>query len=183
MAGFPATGARAPARQRKTGRLPRWTLKIQDKFLEALQTCLNVRRSAAIVGLTARSAYQLKRRDADFARRWAEALDVGYSDLELRLLNHSIHGVERTETVHDAMGKVKHFKVTHSFPHGMSMRLLLAHRKEVQAYRAAQVRPAVDAAAMDAKVKAHMDMVRAQLRATYGERKADPSADLPDASP
>jgi hypothetical protein len=183
MAGFPATGGHAPARQRKAGRPPRWTLKIQDKFLEALQTCLNVRRSAAIVRLTARSAYQLKQRDADFARRWAEALDVGYSDLELRLLNHSILGCERTETVHDAMGKVKHFKVTHSYPQGMAMRLLLTHRKEVEAYRAAQVRPLVDVAAMDAKVKAHMDMVRAQLRATYGQQKADTSTDLSDASP
>ncbi len=176
MAGFPAKSRRAPARRGKVAEPPRrWTLKLQDVFLESLQTCLNVRRSAEIVKLTARSAYQLKKRDAAFAQRWAEALDAGYSDLELRLLGHSIHGHERTETLHDAAGKVKQYKVTHSYPHGMAMRLLLAHRKEVQAYRAAQMQPVADET-IGERVRAHMDMVRARLRAEAEEIERGPSA-------
>ncbi len=104
-----------------------------------LGTCLNVRRAVDAVGLSCSAAYQLKRRDPEFARGWAEALDEGYTNLEFEMLRQSIEGCERTETVKESPdGPVKQVKIIHSYPHNVAMRLLQAHREEVLAFRHAE---------------------------------------------
>jgi hypothetical protein len=113
-----------------------WTVTRQRRFLTALERSLNVSESARIAGTTAKSAYDFKRRDPEFARAWRAALDKGYCELELTLLRQAVHGSERTETVIDGKaGEIRQIKTVHSYPQAMAMRLLLAHRAEVEAFR------------------------------------------------
>lgn len=145
------------------GSARRWTKDRQLAFAATLAVCLNVTRAAEAVGMSPRSAYLLKQRDAGFARAWAEALDLGYSDLEFEMLRQSVQGSERTETVRDGgSGDIKQIKVVRSFPHGLAIRLLQAHREEVVAFRLAQMERQDDEAVM-ARVQAHMDLVRERL--------------------
>lgn len=163
MAAFPATGGRAPPRRRRIGRPAGWTGDKRKLFLAMLGTCLNVRRAAGAVGLSCSAAYQLKRRDPDFARGWAEALDEGYANLELEMLRQAIEGWERTETTRETPdGPIRHVKIIHSYPHNVAMRLLQAHREEVLAFRHAEAERREDED-VGARVRAHMDMVRGRL--------------------
>ncbi|WP_187336470.1 hypothetical protein [Novosphingopyxis iocasae] len=54
-----------------------WTLARQRAFIAALADLGSVSRAAASVGISARSAYRLKRRDdaASFSKAWDRALD------------------------------------------------------------------------------------------------------------
>ncbi|MBO9574489.1 MAG: hypothetical protein J7494_02010 [Sphingobium sp.] len=165
MAGFPATGGHAPPRRRSMGRSGGWTNDKRQIFLTMLSTCLNVRRAVESVGLSYSSAYQLKRRDREFARDWAEALDQGYDNLELEMMRQAIEGCERTETVQETLdGPVTQVRIVRSHPHGMALRLLQAHRVEVQIHRRAQDELDSDED-IAARVRAHMDIVRGRLRA------------------
>jgi hypothetical protein len=115
-----------------------WSATRRRRFLTALEQSLNVSESARTVSTTAKSAYDLKRRDPEFATAWREALDKGYCELELSLLRQAVHGSQRTETVIDGKaGEIRQIKTVHSYPQAMAMRLLLAHRAEVEAFRKA----------------------------------------------
>jgi hypothetical protein len=163
MAAFPATGGHAPPRRRPGSRKGGWTLDRRNLFLSMLGTCLNVRRAVDAVGLTPSAAYQLKRRDPAFADAWVEALDEGYSNLEMEMLRQAIEGCETTETVLDGdTGTVRHVKITHSYPHATALRLMQAHCEEVRTYRRAEGRRRSDPDA-DARLRAHMDLVRARI--------------------
>jgi hypothetical protein len=59
-------------------------------------------------------------------------------------------------------GAVRQIKITHSYPHMIAIRLLQAHREEVQAFRAAGAqRDGYEVVA--ARVRTHMELVRARL--------------------
>lgn len=170
MAGFPATGGHAPPRRRYTGRADGWTKDKRNIFLAMLSTCLNVRRAVEAVGLSYSAAYQFKRRNAEFAREWAEALDQGYENIELELMRQAIEGCERTETVQETIdGPVTQVKIVRTQPHGMALRLLQAHRVEVQVHRMGQDEREADED-VAARVRAHMDIVRERLRREAAER-------------
>ncbi len=74
-----------------------WTARNRRVFLEYLSATCNVRYACASVGLTPTSAYALRRRDAEFARSWAEAVECGYTRLETML-------VAETAGTHDEAG-------------------------------------------------------------------------------
>lgn len=143
-----------------------WPDARRKAFLEGLEAHLNVTLAAAEAGVTPRAAYRLKAQDGAFAREWAAALDVGYAELELLLLRQSIYGSDRTETVRDgASGAIKQTKTVHCAPHGLAVRLLFAHRAEVQAFRLAEATHGQSEEEMIAQVKAQMDLVRKRLLA------------------
>lgn len=116
-----------------------WTMKRRARFLEVLRESCNVREAVRAAGMSDVSVYGLRKRDPAFAAEWAEALEQGYAELEMALLRQAIHGSETTETVDDG-GKTgaRRTKTVHSYPHAMALRLLLAHRAQVSAYRDAQ---------------------------------------------
>jgi hypothetical protein len=146
------------------GRPAGWTSDKRENFLNTLRACLNVRRAAAAVGLTDSAAYQLRRRDAEFAQKWAEALDEGYQNLELELIRQSTEGSERTELVQDGLdGPVKQIKIIHSFPHLLALKLMHAHREDVLAFRLAERAHQREDGAME-RVRAHMALVHERLR-------------------
>lgn len=68
-----------PGRARHDG----WTPERQRRFVEALAATGTVTAAARAAGMSARSAYTLRRRagkDSDLARAWDRALDAGLSD-------------------------------------------------------------------------------------------------------
>lgn len=122
--------------QRRTPRKTGWTKARRTRFLHLLKESCNVTDSVRAVGLTLPAAYALRKRDPEFAAGWAEALEQGYAELEMHLLRQSIFGSLTTETVDDGDEKGKRkTKIVHSYPHVTALRLLLAHKNSVQAYR------------------------------------------------
>lgn len=143
---------------------PRWSKARTDRFLEVLAATTNVSEAARAAGMTASSAYERKRRDKTFAALWAEALEIGFAELEMLLLRQALMGSERTETVTDSdSGKVRQIKTVHSYPVAVAMRLLIAHREEVERYRSARgVDPAVASDAAE-RVRAELKRIRERL--------------------
>jgi hypothetical protein len=138
-----ATGTPAPVSD--SGRAG-WTDECKAVFLDTLRATSNVSKAAEAAGMNGtRSAYELRRRDPAFAQGWMEALEQGYSELELLLLRHALYGSEQQETVEetgtptDDGGKsVLRVKTVRAYPHSMALQLLAAHGKTVAAYREAR---------------------------------------------
>lgn len=76
--------------QRRATRAGGWTKERRLQFLELLATSCNVNASAAAAGMTFSSAYQLRRRDGEFARLWDVALATGYVRLEAELMQRAL---------------------------------------------------------------------------------------------
>ena len=85
-----------PAASRR--RIAGWTPARQAAFVAALFDGHSVRAAAASVGLTAQSAYALRRRSdaADFAQAWDLALDAGAMKLADTALDRALNGERRT---------------------------------------------------------------------------------------
>ncbi len=79
--------------QAKTGRANAWTKAKRATFLTELAASCNIRRASAVVGMWATSAYKLRQRDAEFAKAWQAALDVGYERLETALVARALEAV------------------------------------------------------------------------------------------
>jgi hypothetical protein len=67
-------------------RIKQWSPRVEARFLRALgQTC-NVKAACAEVGMTPASAYAHRDRWPGFGDRWAMALEHGYIQIEMALL-------------------------------------------------------------------------------------------------
>lgn len=66
-------------------RTKQWTPRAEERFLQALARCCNVKRACAVVGLSPASAYNHRQRWPDFMRRWDEAIEDGYDELALSI--------------------------------------------------------------------------------------------------
>ncbi|VWX59618.1 hypothetical protein [Sphingorhabdus sp. 109] len=71
-----------------------WHPELRVKFLEALSRTGNVQASAYFVQRSRQSAYDLKRRDRDFARAWLAALVLAREEAQDKLQERAIEGVE-----------------------------------------------------------------------------------------
>ena len=82
-----------PLRARHDG----WTAEKQIAFIEALAETACVEEACRRVGMTAQSAYRLRRREcgANFLRAWDEALDYALHRLEQAALSRAVNGVPR----------------------------------------------------------------------------------------
>lgn len=76
--------------QVRAARRDGWTKAKRTAFLEVLGASCNIRRAAAAVGMTDGTARALRRRDAEFARLWDEALADGYERLETSLVAQAL---------------------------------------------------------------------------------------------
>lgn len=74
-----------------------WTERVKSLFLDHLAASCNVTHSAEKAGKKPHHAYSLRRRDAEFARRWDKALEVGYAGIEAMLLERAKSGIENGE--------------------------------------------------------------------------------------
>ena len=153
-----------------------WDEELKQQFLEVLAATCNVREACRVVGMTDTGAYKLRRRDAGFAAMWDEALEQGYSELEMLLLRQSIHGSTTTETVVDGAGQRKQVKTVHSYPHGMAMQLLSAHRKSVADVRAAQTGGQAGSEQIRAEIQVKIAAMRARVVDDEGQENGGKSA-------
>ncbi|NCP50119.1 MAG: hypothetical protein GW850_13115 [Sphingomonadales bacterium] len=77
-----------------------WLPETRVKFLEALARTGNVQASAYFVQMTRQSAYDLRRRDRDFARGWLAALVLARDIAQDKLQERAIEGVEEEVFYH-----------------------------------------------------------------------------------
>lgn len=163
-------GERNGKAQKRRARRDGWTMERRARFLEALSESCNVAEACRAAGLNKRNAYALRRRDPAFAAEWAEALEQGYAELEMMLLHQAIFGSTTTETIDDGAetGRAR-VKTVHSYPHTTALRLLLAHRTGVAAFRDSQGIERPGSAAVREDIMRRIEEVRERLR-----RKAAP---------
>lgn len=83
--------------QKQAVRANGWTKERRKLFLDTLAQTCNVRMAIEAAGMSASTAYQLRRRDPAFADLWKEALTTGYERLEEALLRHALEGVNAIE--------------------------------------------------------------------------------------
>lgn len=67
-------------------RVRQWSPRVEERFLAALGSTCNVKAACAEVGLTPASAYNHRRRWPAFARRWDAAVEQGYTQIEMGLI-------------------------------------------------------------------------------------------------
>ncbi|MET0248554.1 MAG: hypothetical protein ABW164_02370, partial [Sphingobium sp.] len=79
-----AGGVHGP--QLKAVRKRGWTAARRARFLTVLAQTCNVTEAVRAAGKDLGSAYYLKKIDPGFARAWAEALSIGYDELETLML-------------------------------------------------------------------------------------------------
>ena len=63
-----------------------WTPERQEAFLDLLRDDTDVLRASARLGMSRRSVYHLRKRDADFARAWDAALREAREEKGRRLI-------------------------------------------------------------------------------------------------
>ena len=76
--------------QKQEIRPKQWTREKRERFLDLLSATANASYSARDVGMSAWSAFALRRRDPAFAALWQTALDTAYAVLEIKLLERAI---------------------------------------------------------------------------------------------
>lgn len=67
-------------------RVKEWSPRVEEQFLSALTATCNAKAACAEVGLTPASAYNHRRRWPAFRRRWDAAVEIGYEQIEMGLI-------------------------------------------------------------------------------------------------
>ncbi|MFL6758238.1 MAG: hypothetical protein ACJ8EG_11800 [Sphingomicrobium sp.] len=79
--------------QVRRARLDQWSPSAEDRFLASLAGSCNVKAACREVGLAVSSAYAHRNRWPGFARRWDEAIEIGYMQIEASLLEAGGHNL------------------------------------------------------------------------------------------
>ena len=132
----------------KTGAPRNW----RNRFIAALGETSNISAAADAAQISLSWVYKTRREDAEFARRWFEALCEGYDNLEMQLLEHLRHG--ETGGANDAKRK---------FDTAGALRCLTAHREAVA--REKGRRTLAGEVTTIAAINAKIDALRAQRKA------------------
>lgn len=161
--------------QRKAARKDGWTTARRATFLEVLgQTC-NVTTAARAVGLQPKSARALKKRDGEFARLWAEAIEDGVERLREELLASQLDQVPSGDNPTEAeLAEVQEAVPEVAFDPVTAIKVLQAHggfgdRRVKQARTTTQAD--VDAALM-ARLEA-LALQKERAAARLAARKAE----------
>lgn len=150
---------RAPGEGTRQTPPARWS----RSFLAELAATCNVAAAARKAGITTATAYEARRNDAAFARKWQAALSEGYDNLELELLRRLRVG----ELKPPASAK----KAVRIFDNANALRLLAAHREAAAQQRA--MRDNDDAEAVLAGLNAKLERMRERaMAARRGEGSA-----------
>jgi hypothetical protein len=121
--------------QKRPMRRDSWNVNDRAAFLDHLAATCNVKMSCEAVGKYPCSAYTLRRRDADFADLWDQALETGYAALETIL-------VERARRVIDIpIGGTADLPDPEHVMTELGLRLLAAYQKRMAGGQRAGRRP------------------------------------------
>jgi len=126
--------------------LPEWS----KAFLSELAATSNVSASARKAGVSTTTAYDTRRTNPEFNRKWMEALCEGYDHLEMELL----HRLRSGEVKPPSGAK----RGARSFDNATAFRLLSAHREAAARQRA--IRGNQDAAAIVHSINAKLEIMR-----------------------
>lgn len=110
--------------KRVTGRRSDWTQKMGEQFVATLADTCNVTLAAASIDRSIANVYKWRSKDAGFRAAWDRALAVGYSRLELMLLERALHGVEKVVVARDGSSSVMR-----EYPDRVALTLLRMHRE------------------------------------------------------
>jgi len=169
-----AKGRRNDGLQLRKPRRKGWTAKARAEFIEVLRATCNVQEGLRAVGLGHSGAYYQRKHDPQFSAQWKEAIEQGYTELEMHLLRLSLFGAKTTEVIDDGTEDgPKRTKTVHSYNLVVALRLLLAHKDKVHAYRSEQgiERPGSDA--IRAEIQEKLALVRARTAGRAGERAGE----------
>ena len=139
-------GRRAPAPPPRRPSIAKWT----KAFLAELAATSNVSASARKAGISTTTAYDARRSDPEFNRKWQSALCEGYEHLEMEML----HRLRTGEIKQPASAK----RGTRSFDNATAFRLLVAHRDSAARQKA--IRADEDADAIIITIDAKLAIMR-----------------------
>jgi hypothetical protein len=112
--------------KRTARRASDWTPQMVEHFVETIADSCNVTLAARAIGRSMTNVYRHRSRDATFRRQWEQALAIGYSRLELMLLERALHGVEKVVALKDG-GQ----SVMRDYDNRTALALLRMHRDGV----------------------------------------------------
>lgn len=146
MADSKKSGTRSSSATARSPSFAQWS----RTFLAHLAESSNVRASARKAGISKTTAYETRRKDAQFNRAWQEALYEGYQHLEMETLQRLRSG--QLKPKNEDQRRVR------TFENSTAIRLLLAHRQS--AARQEAIRDNRDADAILASIDAKLDRMR-----------------------
>ena len=146
-------------KRRKTPAKDKW----QADFLAALAHTSNVTLAATKARIDVSTVYRARRAEAEFNRRWQEALAEGYDNLEMDLLHRLRIGQLEG-------GKAQ---ARRKFDNAIAFRLLTAHREAVGRQKA--LRASEDEDAIIASITEKLEKMKARQLAA--EAMADEDRD------
>lgn len=163
-----SSGGQGPQLRAPTRRC--FTPARQAAFFERLAETSNIRAAAEHAGVCQQTIWRWRRKDAEFARRWAEALAQGYADLEMRLLAQARFGATQDMEAEATDSGGRRVRLRRDTPgHG---RLLLSHHRATLAAQQAAVAAAseVSAPAPAESMAEMIERLKERLNIMLGER-------------
>jgi hypothetical protein len=132
-----------------------WTPQMVEQFIAVLADSCNVTLAAKAIGRSSSNVYRQRERDATFRRQWAQAVAIGYSRLEMMLLERALHGVEKVIMLKDGAQSVMR-----EYDNRTALALLRMHRDSV----AASEQPVAEQEYAEARdrIMARIERIRAQ---------------------
>lgn len=132
----------------------------KENFLNALSETSNITSAARKAGVDTSTVYKERRRNAEFNRRWHEALAEGYDNLEMDLLHRLRIGQLEG-------GKAQ---ARRKYDNAIAFRLLTAHRDSVSRQRA--IRANEDEETIIASLTAKLEKMRQRQLAAEANAKS-----------
>ena len=163
MRAKPLPGSRAPKPAPRKPSFDKWS----KAFLAELAATSNVTASAKKAGVCTSTAYDARRGNPEFNRKWQQALCDGYDFLELELLHRLRAGEFKP------VGTAK--RGTRSFDNATAFRLLSAHRDSAAKHRA--VRANEDADAIIVTINSKLETMRQRWLANRSGDDSKPDED------
>lgn len=130
------------------GGTPRSKRNWRSLFLNRLGDSSNVANAARHAGISTSRAYQVRRKDSEFAQQWLAALQEGYAHLEMEVLRRLRDGDFQTED-------------GSKYDFANAIRLLAAHRDN--AVKASTSDNDISAAEVRASIDQKVEAIRAQV--------------------
>jgi len=115
-------------RKKGTGTPSKFSQERADKFIKLLADSCNITLAAKTARWPISAVYRHRAKDASFRAAWEQALSIGYSRLEMMMLERALHGVEKTIVL-----KSGESKVMREYDDRVALALLRQHRDTVLA--------------------------------------------------
>ena len=143
----------------------------RETFLSGLAATSNVRAAARAAGVKTATAYDARREDPEFNRKWQQALCEGYDHLEMELLLRL-----RSGEIKPPPGTKRGVR---SYDNATAFRQLAAHRESAARQRA--IRDNEDSEAILAGIDAKLELMRQRWLAAQGQEADGQDPTEPDA--